>query len=355
MPSPNKVPRPSPPVKGREASVLAALTLAGCAAVGPNFHRPEAPAAGGYAMAGDKVPALATLAPEARTSGPWWLALGSSDLDAVMAEALADNQSVAQANASLERAREAARSVAGGLEPQVDANAGVQRERINTQAFGISGFPSPTINLYTVGATVSYDLDLFGGGRRRLEEARARAEAVGERADAAYLALTGNVALQGVKIAGVRARIAAVQAIIADDETNLAIVRKAQAAGGEAPSATNVGEAQLEADRALLPPLAQQLDQARHGLALLVGRPPGAWRAPDFSMAGFSPPATIPISLPSQLVRRRPDILAAEADLHADVADLGVAAAALYPDVRLTAGLTQEALTTARFFSFSST
>ncbi len=346
---------PSTKPRNAAAVILLALALGACTTVGPNFVRPAAPTAPGYAMAGDRPAAAAVLSPQTRAAGPWWRAMGSDQLDAVMVQALAGNPSLAQADASLARAREAARSVAGSLAPQFDASAGAQRERINTEAFGISGFPSPTITLYSIGPSVSYDLDLFGGGRRRREEAIARAEGVGRQADAAYLALTGQVAMDAVKIADARARISAVDAIVADDEENLAIVHRAEAAGGEPPSASNVGEAQLDADRALRPPLAQQLEAARHDLAALVGRSPGEWIAPDFDLQDFKPPATIPVSLPSQLVRKRPDILAAEADLHADTAAIGVATADLYPDIRLTASLTQEAISPDKLFSFAST
>jgi NodT family efflux transporter outer membrane factor (OMF) lipoprotein len=337
------------------ALAAAAAALAACTTVGPNFHRPAAPTVAGYAMNGDASPAGVRLAADAQAAGPWWRSLGSAQLDAVMADALAGNQTLAQADATLEKARADVAAARGAKAPQVDANAGAQRERINTQAFGFTGFPSPTINLYSIGATVSYDLDLFGGERRRVESAQALADAQARRADAAYLTLTGNVAAQAVKIAGLRAEIAAVARILADDQQTIDIVHKAVALGGAAPSATVSGEAQLAQDQALAPPLEQQLAQARHALALLVGRSPGEWTAPDFAFDSFSPPAEIPISLPSALVHQRPDILAAEADLHAATADIGVATANLYPDIRLEAGLTQEALSPLTLFSFNST
>jgi len=338
----------------RVAAILAAALLAACTTVGPNFHTPAAPAAPGYAMAGDARPAIAELTPAARVAGPWWRSLGSASLDAVMTQALAGNQTVAAADATLEQARAEAAKARGDLAPQASLSAGAQRERINTQAFGITGFPSPTINLFSVGAMVSYDLDVFGGGRRRVETAAAVAEAEARRADAAYLTLTGDVALRAVQIAGLRAQIAAAGDIVADDKRNIAIVRAAEAAGGEAPSAATGGKAQLAEDQALLPPLAQRLAAARHALALLVGRPSANWTAPDFAVADFTPPSRIPVALPSGLVRRRPDILAAEADFHADVARIGVATADLYPDVRLAAGFAQSALTPGSIFSYGS-
>ncbi len=336
-------------------AVVLAGALAACTTVGPNFQRPAAPAAGGYAMAGDKAAPIAVLTPDQRAAGPWWQAMGDPQLNEVMTLALAGNQTVAEADANLAKARDQAAGVAGTLKPQVDAKGSAQRERINIQSFGFTGFPNPTLNLYSVGGDVSYDLDLFGGGRRGVEAARARVDLQSERADAAYLSLTGNVAMQALRIAMVREQIGTVQAIIADDQRNIDIVRKAEVAGGEPASATVGGRAQLASDMAQLPPLNQQLAEARHALAALVGRSPAEWSAPDFALSGFSIPAGVPVSLPSELVRRRPDILAAEADLHAATADIGVATAKLYPDVRLTADLTLTALSPEKMFSWNST
>ncbi|HEX7761526.1 MAG TPA: TolC family protein, partial [Caulobacteraceae bacterium] len=95
--------------------------------------------------------------------------------------------------------------------------------------------------------------------------------------------------------------------------------------------------------------------EARHALAALAGRSPAEWSAPDFALGGFSAPDSVPVSLPSELVRKRPDILAAESDLHAATANIGVATAKLYPDVRLSADLTLTALSPEKLFSWNST
>ena len=345
----------------RWISAAAALALAGCAAVGPNFQRPAASDARGYAMAGDSAPAVAALTPEVRVAGPWWRALGSVDLDTVMTTALRDNPSVAEAVATLDRARAQEAVVGADRKPKIDATAGAVRERINIAAFGFSGFPglpplaNPTISLFSLGATVSYGPDLFGLTRRRIEVAGAAADAESRRADAAYLTLTGNVVLQAVRIATLREEITALGDILADDQASIDIVRAAQAAGGESRTAGLGGQAQLEADQALAPPVRQDLARARHQLAGLVGQVPATWTAPDFAFDAFNPPTSIPVALPSLLVRNRPDILAAEADLHADTARVGVATANLYPNINLVAGLTQEALTPGSIFSFDST
>lgn len=330
-----------------------ALTLAACAAVGPDFKAPagpQGPAAAGYAMTGDTAPASVRLSPDARAAGAWWQAFGSPALDATIRQGLASSPTLAQARATLERAQAQAAAARGAQKPQVDANASAQREKINLAAFGFSGFPglppvqNPEINLYQVGGTVSYDLDLFGGRRRATERAQAQAEAAARQADAAYLALSGNVALQAMKIASLRAQIAEVQAMAADDRRVIDIVRRAEAAGGEAHAALSGGVAQLAEDEATLPPLVRDLDAARHQMALLVGKSPAEWTAPDFDLGRLKPPAETPVSLPSQLVRNRPDILAAEADLHAATAAVGVAVANQYPDLRLSGSWTQEAI-----------
>lgn len=341
----------------RLAAAASALTLSACATVGPNFKTPDGPkgaAAAGYAMAGDAVAPGARLTPEARVAGPWWRAFGSPELDATMREALAANPTVAEANANLAKAQAQLAATRGAQSPQVDASGSVQRERINTQAFGFTGFPSPTINLYSIGAAVSYDLDLFGGRKRATEADQARVDQAAHEADAAYLTLTGDVALQAMRIAGLRGQIAAVQQIIAADRDNIAMVRKAQAAGGEARSALSIGIGQLSEDQAMLPPLQRDLDAARHQMALLAGKSPAEWNAPDFDLAKLDGPAAVPVSLPSALVRRRPDILAAEAELHAATAEIGVAVANQYPNISLSANLTQAAIKPGDIFNYGS-
>jgi NodT family efflux transporter outer membrane factor (OMF) lipoprotein len=345
------------------AASASALVLGACATVGPNFKTPEGPkgpAAAGYAMAGDAVAPGARLSPDARAAGPWWQAFGSPELDGAIRQALADSPTIAEARATLEKSQAQARATRGAQFLQVDANAAAERERINLAAFGFSGFPglppitSPTINLYQIGGSVSYDLDLFGGKKRATEQANAQADAAARQADAAYLTLSGNMAMQAMKIASLRGQMAAVQEIVADDRRVLDMVRMAEAAGGQAHSALSGGVAQLAEDEALLPPLQRDLDAARHQMALLAGKSPAEWTAPDFDLAKLTAPAEVPVSLPSQLVRNRPDILAAEADLHASTAAIGVAVANQYPDIKLTASLTQEAIKPGNLFNANS-
>ena len=333
------------------AALLAAL--AGCKAVGPDFQPPAASAASNYLMAGDTQGGELQLGPDVAGAGGWWKALGSADLDRVVDQALSGNRTLAEADATLEKAREEAAITRGAQAPQADFMMGPTGERINVASLGFTGFPNPTVLLYQVGGAVTYDLDLFGGERRATEAAEARAETQARRADAAYLTLTGQTGMAAVQIATYRGEIAAAEGAVADDQRLVDMTRKAEAAGGQPRSAITQATAQLAQDQAVLPQLRQQLAQSRHAMALLVGQAPSDWTAPDFNLSDFQAPATVPVALPSTLVRHRPDILAAEADLHAATADVGVATAKLYPDIKLSANLTQSALEPGNLFGYA--
>jgi NodT family efflux transporter outer membrane factor (OMF) lipoprotein len=339
------------------ASISLAALASGCAAVGPNFERPAVPTASGYQSPGEAAPAMVRLDPAVRSSGPWWNAFGSAQLDAVIRQAIAGSPTLAEADATLAQSQSALAEARGVAGPQADLTAGVDRQRANLQAFGFSSFggvslANPTFTLYSLGGSVGYDLDLFGGQRRRIESATARAQAQQQRAEAAYLTLTSNVALQVVTIATLNAQIDAVGEMIKADEANIDLVHKAGRLGGSTAGARVSAEAQLEEDRALLPPLRRQLDAAKHALAMLVGKAPADWAAPDFTLADLNLSQAVPVTLPSALVRKRPDILAAEADLHAATADVGVATADLYPNIRIGASLTQGSLKPGDIFGY---
>ncbi|MBI3438447.1 MAG: efflux transporter outer membrane subunit, partial [Proteobacteria bacterium] len=167
--------------------------------------------------------------------------------------------------------------------------------------------------------------------------------------------VTGNVVRQAVLVAGLRAKMAAQDEIIAGDQQMLDMVRRAIRAGGQPPAAANTIEAQVAEDQAAAPSLRQQLAEARHRLALYVGQAPSQWTAPDLDLAAFRTPDAIPVSLPSGLVRGRPDILAAEADLHAATAQIGVDTAALYPNLSIATSWAQSAIDPSMLFQDTST
>lgn len=329
---------------------ISALALVACTTVGPDFSAPATPADTSYLMPGDPDAPSSTTQPYAL----WWKAFGSSDIDQVVDQSLKQNYGLAEADAALARTQALARATQGGGAPQIDYRGSAERERVNTSAFGIDGFPSPTISLYSVGTAASFDLDVSGGQRRRNEGASARAEAAAHRRDAAYLALSGNVVARAIDIAELRALIAASEQVVSDDQRLLALVQRAIEAGGQPQSAEVTAQAQLAEDEARLPPLRARLAAARHALAVLAGQTPSGFTAPNFSLDAIASPGVAPIAVPSELVRRRPDILAAESELHAATADIGVATAALYPKISLGAVFDLTALSPDTLFNYES-
>ena len=335
----------------RGAALYGTAMLAGCT-VGPDFKRPATPTTSSYLAPGEAGAAAQAGAPIATPGAVpqrWWTVYGSPELDALVDRAIANNQSLAASNATLARSRDALAAVRGTRLPQVDANTRVEREEANLATFGfqpglLPGLSSnPQFNLYSVGAGVSYDLDLFGGRRRRIEQSGAEAEAQLRQTEAAHLALAGQVVTQAMTIAAIRSRISTVQGLIAEDQRNVDLTDRRRRGGEGTMVQVLSAKSQLVADQADLPALNQSLSQAQHMLAILVGSAPADFTAPDFDLDKLKLPATIPVSLPSELLRRRPDILQAEADLHSATAAIGVATARLYPDITLGATLTQGA------------
>ena len=310
--------------------------LAGCT-VGPDFKHPAPPTVKGYLAPGEKADAAVI-----RGNAPvrWWSAFGSPEIDALVDRALANNKSLAASNATLEKAREQWRAIRGAQLPQVDASARVDQQEINFAAYGFSG-SNPQFALYSVGGTASYDLDLFGRRRRQTEQAAADAESQQRQTEAAHLTIAGQVVAQAITVAAINSRIATVQALIADDRKNVDLTDKRRRAGEGTLVQVLTAQSQLADDQTALPPLYQQLSQATHMLALLVGQAPSDFTAPQLTLASLTLPPSIPVSLPSELVHRRPDILQAEADLHSATAAIGVAQARMYPDITLGATLSQ--------------
>jgi NodT family efflux transporter outer membrane factor (OMF) lipoprotein len=331
------------------ALFLATAALAGCT-VGPDFKRPAAPSASRYVAPAEQRPAAPAEPQPMLGEGPqsrWWQAFRSPELDALVDRALAHNQTLAASDATLAASREEVRAIAGKQLPQIDANARIEQEQVNLAAFGFSASPSlglssnPSFHLYSVGGGINYDLDPFGGLRRQTEQAAAQAEAQQRRTEAAHLAVAGQVVNQVLSIAAIRAQIATAQALLADDLRNVDLTEKRRQAGEGTLVEVLNARSQYTADRGDIPQLDQQLDEARHLLATLVGVTPSDLGPTDFDLAKLALPAAIPVTLPSALVHKRPDILQSEADLHAATAAIGVATARMYPDITLGATLTQ--------------
>ena len=344
--------------------IAALAALLGACAVGPDFVRPEAPATPRYTAGPtptEMTPALGGVTqridPAQAITSQWWELFRSPSLDAVVVRTLQDNRSLAASRATLAEALEAVAAARGAFFPQIDAGATAQRQQSallgrSKQSLANS---SQVSNLYSVGPTVSYLVDVFGAVRRSVEQQQALADAQRYELAAAWLSLSGNAVTQSITIASFRAQIQATEDIIADDEQNVALVQRKLEAGKVPLTDVLTAETQLETDRAILPPLRQQLAVAEHALSVLVGQFPADWSPPDFELEGFELPRELPLTLPSELVRQRPDILAAEAELHASSAAIGVATAQLFPSLTLSGSVTQEALDVGSLFSGAGT
>jgi NodT family efflux transporter outer membrane factor (OMF) lipoprotein len=333
---------------------LACALLSLACAVGPNFERPASPSPPSYTAEPTRGVMAATGGPEQRLqlakelSAQWWELYRSEPLNDVVKHALADNPSLVAARASLAQAHEAVVAARGALFPQIDAGASAQR--VHTPGL-VKGVRARTSDLYSVGPSVGYLVDVFGGVRRSVEEQAALAEFQHYELAAAWLSLTGNAVTESVSIASLRAQIDALEEVITDDEQNLELVRRKYQAGKIARSDVLVAETQLASDRVELPALQQRLAVARHAVSALAGQLPAEWSPPEFALEGFTLPGELPVSLPSELARQRPDVLAAEAQLHAASAAIGVATAQLFPSLTLSGSLTQESLELGSLFS----
>jgi NodT family efflux transporter outer membrane factor (OMF) lipoprotein len=329
---------------------LAALTLAGCA-VGPDFHRPQTPAVQDYLHPAPPPPKpdaqdVQHLNPGTEIAGQWWQLFHSPPLDEVVRAALAGSPTLAAADATLAQAREQVVVARAALLPAVSGSAGVQHSRLGAQTPGLGapGSPSGSSNLYTMGVSASYSLDLFGGIRRNVEQQSALAEYQRYQLAAAYLTLTGDVVNEALTIASTRLQIATTQDLIESDRKNLALTQREFDVGTATRADVLTADSQLAADLTQLPSLHKQLEQAYDALTVLVGRAPAEWKSHEFDIGELALPREVPLTLPAELVRRRPDVLAAEAQLHASSAAIGVAIAQEFPSLNLSASVTRQAL-----------
>ena len=328
--------------------LLLALTLSACAA-GPDFKRPAAPPNARYLPRND-LPVYTTAIGQtqhfrygADVSATWWHALHSQAIDALVSQAIAGNPDLQVAQASLQQAQDSLRAGQGIFFPQIGGNLGAARERSTPAGLGLSG---GIFNLFTLGATVSYALDLFGGERRTVEALHAGVDTQRYTLQGAYQTLIGNVVNTALARQAYADEITAMRQLISLQTQQLDLVDARIRGGGEAYTDLLSLRSARALNIAQLASLALKRDQADHLLHTLLGQTPGEARIPDIDFAALHLPATLPVSLPSELVRQRPDSLAAEARLHQASANIGVATAALFPSISWSGDYGAEANTT---------
>ena len=337
----------------RLTTAAAALTLAACQ-VGPDFHGPAAPSgAAGYAAGG--LPAIAPdqrLIPGADVPARWWEAYGSPELNALMDQAIKASPDIESAEAALRSANELYIAQHGAMLPTVDAGYNFTRQKFSDEIAppALNSTANP-YSLHTLQLNVGYAPDVFGGLHRQAENALAQAEAQRYQAEAAYLTLTANVAAAAIQQASLIAQIKDAETLVKSDRQTLDALRRSQQAGELSATEVTAQEVVVAQAEQALPPLRKQLAQQNDLLAFLTGRTPAEAQLPALDLDKLSLPADLPVTLPSDLVRHRPDVRAAEANLHAASANVGVAIAARLPTFPLTASVGSQSADLGRLFS----
>ncbi len=315
--------------------------------VGPDFHSPASPQTKNYTE--KKLPKKTTSIAAKGTAGKaqyfllgqklpaeWWTLFHSEALNQLISQGLANSPNLVSAQAALTQAKEAVNAQIGAsLYPALNAQASATRQKFSDATLGFNNASNPTFNLFNPAFNITYTLDFFGGARRQIEALRAQVNYQAYLLEASYLSLTSNIATYVINAASIRAQIKATQELIQIQANTLKIVQEQYRLGGASGSEVLTQETTLAQTRATLPPLEQNYAQVQHVLAALIGVFPSEARLPRIELEELTLPKKLPISLPSELAKQRPDIQAAEALLHAASAQIGVATANLYPQITL--------------------
>jgi NodT family efflux transporter outer membrane factor (OMF) lipoprotein len=325
-------------------AALLALLVQGCT-VGPHYHAPVPPTVAGYTpqpqqTAGSPGPAgvVQHFNSSAEIPAEWWTLFRSPELNAMVSKALENSPTLTQATARLRQAQEELAARTGQTKyPTVTGTASIQQEQPNLSAYGIP-FPNPspfTLLNGTIG--ISYALDIFGANRHLIEGLRAQREYQQWQYEGARLILAGNVVTAAIAEAQFEQQLDLTRQMLELQRRELAISIERNRAGGVSEYALRTQQTAVAQSEAKLPPLLQQLDAIHDELALLMGESPAETHVAHIPLESLTLPAELPLSLPSSLVKHRPDIRAAEALLHQASASAGVATANQFPQVLLSA------------------
>jgi NodT family efflux transporter outer membrane factor (OMF) lipoprotein len=332
------------------ASVV--LLVAGCA-VGPDFKKPAAPVVSRYTPA----PLSATVATPDVAGGQaqrfveggdvshdWWTLFHSTALNALIDESLKNNADLKAAQAALRVAHENMLAQRGAYYPNLAANFSATRQSQSGTLAPTPNNNSFLYNLFTPQLSVSYVPDVFGLNRRTMESVKAQEESVRFQMIATRVTLSTNVVVAAVQEGALQAQIDATHQLI-DINTHMVEILQRQLDKGYASGLDLAAQkTQLAQTVATLPPLRKQLAQQRDALAVLVGRFPNDAPNESFDLAQLQLPQDLPVSLPSALVAQRPDILQAQANMHAASAQIGIATANRLPNIVLSANVGSTAL-----------
>ncbi len=329
----------------RRVLVTALLFLGGCAA-GPDFHRPAAPAVDRYTREPSLEKTSAADVPggeeqrflkERDIPADWWTLFQSPQLNGLVERSLEANPTLQAGQAALRQARELVRAQQGFYYPTLQGSYSASRQRESQTLSPTLTSGNDIFNLHTAQLSVSYAPDVFGLNRRQVEALEAQAGAQRFQLEATYLTLTSNVVAAAIQEASLRAQLAAARDIVSINGKSLELLRRQFAVGAVAGIEVAAQEAALAQAEQALPPLQKQLDQTRNLLAALAGRLPAEQPEEAFELSALHLPQDLPVSLPSRLVEQRPDVRAAEEQLHSASAEIGVATAEMLPQFTITA------------------
>jgi NodT family efflux transporter outer membrane factor (OMF) lipoprotein len=327
--------------------------------MGPDFKSPDRPKADSYLPDGPMAfvsggidgSEAQRIVQDLDIPGQWWGVFESPDLNGLIEQALRANPDIKAAAAALKVAQENARAQRATLFPTVQSNFGANANQVpNFLSAPLADPNNYSYSLFTLGLTLTYNLDLWGANRRQIESLQAVAEAQCFQLEGAYLSLASNVVAAAILEASLRAQLEATQRIVATQRDTLGILNRQAGLGAVTGADIAAQEAALAQVEATLPPLQKALAQQRNLLATLTGRFPNEAMLERFRLIDLKLPQEVPLSLPSKMVVQRPDVRAAEANLHTASALVGVAIANQFPNITLNAGMATQALTLGTLF-----
>ncbi|AMG58052.1 efflux transporter outer membrane subunit [Pantoea vagans] len=332
-------------------SLLLAFGLAGCA-VGPDYQAPKPAVPGSYNTLDSQE---ASQPQTAAINSRWWRSFNDPQLDSLIERAIAGNLSLQQTVLRIAGAREQLTQAQGSLFPSLSGSAKVTRQQLGLKgllesngatnqldsnvASQLNGLTQP-VNLYQGSFDASWELDLWGKVRRQVEAANAQQQAAIEQRNDALVSLEAEVARAWLQLRGAQSTIQTLQQQIEVAQQTTELTQSQQQNGLAPLTDVENARAQLSTLQAQLPQYQSQARQAMNGLAVLLGKTPGALDAELSTPKALPPlPQFVPVGIPSTLARRRPDIRQAEATLHAQTAEIGVSVAQLFPSLSLTGQL----------------
>jgi NodT family efflux transporter outer membrane factor (OMF) lipoprotein len=333
--------------------VTAALLLAGCT-VGPDYEKPTHAVPGDWTEKGSALdPATSRVTSQAAVVAEWWKTFGDDELTSLIERAAVTNLDLKLAESRIREARGLRGVSAGALLPAVNAGAGYSRNRFSENV-PLPGAGSQA-NFYQAGFDASWEIDVFGGIRRSIEAADAEIDASIEARRDVLVTLLAEVARNYIEVRGLQARIDVARRNLDAQKKTLELTQARLQAGRAAELDVVRAQAQVSATASQIPLLDGQRIQATHRLGVLLGREPGSLREELRAADKIPPPPPeVPVGLPSELLRRRPDLRRAERELAAATARIGVATADLYPKFSLTGAFSLDSVSAGDFLKWGS-